>query len=508
MNHDAEDGPAETTAKRSRRLPLLTLITYGLAQAGLLFWWVAYHPGLFSPDSLSYIWQSTTGNWNTHHPISYTALVWLSLQLTGGLAALTLAQTVAMAAGLAYAVTGLRRLGGPAWLWSAAAVTVVALPPVGTFVMAVWKDVPFVICHVFLLGTLARLVARRRDGEESPFPRPLLLALAVELTLICLFRQNGFVIVAIMVVLCALLLRGAAARMIVAGVVAASVALLTNWLLLPALGVRDSDSIVALEAFFSDISVAYAADPAAFPPADTAVMATVAPLSLWRESANCHSVDTTVYDPAFDRRAAAAHKGELLAVWWDAARRSPGTIIDARICRGSIAWRPTSTGGVSRNPTPWGMRVYVARDTAFQQSPFRDAVYAGPLSDRARRLADQLTGHTNEPEWLLWRGANWAYLTYLIVGVVAWRRREPALLALATVAVAGQLSVLVFNNVQAARYMAAPFVLGVLLLPLLAVARRPADPVGSATPSEPAAAEEPAVAVGSDPGQARLEERG
>lgn len=480
MDDEERSKPPLTRRLRSSSA---ALVTYVVAQAVLLFWWVAYHPGLFSPDSLGYIWQSTTGNWNTHHPISYTALVWSSLQLTGGVGALTLTQTVATAAGLAYAVAGLRRLGGPGWLWGTAAVAVVALPPVGTFVICVWKDVAFVLCHLFLLGTLARLVGWRRTAASGTPPRPLLGALLAETTLICLFRQNGFVSMAITVVLCALLLRGTFARLLAIGAAAVSAALLTNWLLLPALGVRQSESIVAFESFFSDISVAYAADPGVFSPHDTAVMAKVAPLSHWRDSANCRTVDTTVYHPRFDRAAAAHHRNELLAVWWHVARRRPGIFAEARICRGSIAWRPTSTGGLSRNPTPWGMRVHVARNPTFQQSPFRNAVRSAPLSHRAHTLARKLNAATQQPEWLLWRGATWAYVTYLVIGLVAWRRREPALLMLAALTVGLQISVLVFNAVQAARYMAAPFVLGVLSLPLLAAARRPGDAAPPTTPA-------------------------
>ncbi|MBB4957656.1 hypothetical protein [Micromonospora polyrhachis] len=490
----------------------LGLVTFGLSQAVLLFWWLAYHPALFTPDSINYIAQSTTGNWNTHHPIAYTALVWLSLQLTGGVAALTLAHTIALAAGLAYAVTGLRRLGGPGWLWPPVAVAIVALPPVGSFVMCLWKDVPFVICHVFLVGTLARLVAHRRRGADGPaFPRVLLVAVFAELALICLFRQNGFIVAAITVVLCVLLLRGTTLRMIAVGGSAIAVALLTNWMLLPALGVSKSESIVAYEAFFSDIAVAYGTDPAAFPAADTAVMAKVAPLTHWRESGDCLVVDSTVYHPDFDRLAANEHKSELLTVWWDLTRRSPGTVVDARICRGAIAWRPDSTGWVVHNPiSGWGIQSYLDRDPLIQQSPFRDAVVSRPVSHRAYNLAVALNRRTTEPEWLFWRGATWSYLAYAAVGLAAWRRRDRRLLALASVIVGNQISVLIVNGTQASRYMAAPFVVGILLAPLL-VARPGTEPAArtGGQPDQTGTGDQPDQARASiEQDQARLDERG
>jgi len=488
------NGSPESTDER--RTPLRVrlrrarfgLLSYTLTQAVLLFWWLARYPGLFSPDSLDHVWQAGTGNWNTHHPVTYTGLVWLSMRLTDGVGALTLVQTCALAAGLTYAVTGLRRLGGPAWGWTTAAVAVVALPPVGTFVVCVWKDVPFVVCHVFLLGTVARLIARRSSPDRR-WPRALLGALLAELTLICLFRQNGFVVVAIVTALGALLLRGTAIRILLAGVLAATVALLTNWVLLPTLGVRDSGSIVAYEAFIADLAVGYARDPLDFPAADLELLARVAPLAHWRRSADCFSVDPTVYHPDFDRRAAEAAHDELMSAWWRLVGRSPGTVLETRICRGSIAWRPTPAGGLRANPTDWALPIYLDRDPRFQAPEVRSVAYSRPLSDRASRVADVLSQRVSEPEWLLWRGATWAYLAYLTVGLLAWRRRDRALLALASLSLGNQLSVLAVNNAQAARYMAAPFVLGILLLPLLAAGRtasRPTEdrhpPDGSAPP--------------------------
>jgi len=487
---DPPDGPAR---RRHRRRPPLGGTTFVLTQAVLVVWWAARYPGLFSPDSLDHVWQATTGNWNSHHPVAYTGLVWLSIQLTGGVGALTLAQACALAAGLTYAVTGLRRIGGPAWCWGAAAVAVVLLPPVGSFVLCVWTDVPYVICHVFLLGTLARLVAWRRAGGHPAFPRALLAAVVAALTLICLFRQNGFLVAAVVAAVVALLVRRTALRILLAGMVATTVALLANWALLPAVGVRDSDPIVAVETFLADLAVGYAADPQDFPAEETALLATVAPLAHWRSSANCYTVDPTVHHADFDRRAAAARRADLLAAWWRLARRAPMTVLKARWCRASIAWRPTPAGVLSRTPTAWALPIYLDHDPRFADDRVRAVAFSQPVSERAGSLADALTRRVSGPEWLLWRGATWAYLAYLVVGLLAWRRRERALLVLAALSLGNQLSVLAVNNAQAARYMAAPLVLGVLLLPLLAAG--PPRPRSVLTAPPPDGAEPPPLQV-------------
>ena len=466
---DSHTDPADHPGRRHRRPgPPFGVTTFVLTQGVLFFWWAARRPGLFSPDSLDHVWQATTGHWNSHHPLAYTGLVWLSIRLTGGVGALTLAQACTLAVGVTYAATGLRRLGGPAWAWAAAAVAVVSLPPVGAFVVCVWKDVPYVICHVFLLGTLARLVRWRRAGAHPPFPGVLLAAVLVELTLLCLLRQNGFLVAAVVTGVVALVVRGTAPRVLSVGVVAVTVGLLTNWVLPPAAGVRDDDVIVAYETVFADLAVGYAADPQGFPAEDAALLAAVAPLAHWRTSANCYTVDPTVHHADFDRRAAAARRGDLLAAWWRLVRRAPATVLAARWCRASIAWRPTAAGVLSRTPTAWALPIYLDRDPRFRDDRVRAVAVSEPLGEPVARLAETLTRRAGEPEWLFWRGATWAYLAYLVVGLVAWRRRERALLVLAGLSLGNQLSVLVVNNAQAARYMAAPLVLGVLLLPLVA----------------------------------------
>src|SRR4029434_10196500 len=130
------------------------------------------------------------------------ALVWLSLQVSGELALLTLTQTVVAATGLAYVVTGLRRLGALARWLLIAATLVVCLPAVATFMAYVSKDVAFVITEIWLLGTVSRILVVRRDPAAGSV-RPLLLAFFAELTLLGLFRQNGFLVIAVTAALAA-----------------------------------------------------------------------------------------------------------------------------------------------------------------------------------------------------------------------------------------------------------------------------------------------------------------
>jgi hypothetical protein len=460
---------------RERPLWRLGAVTAAVTQAVLLFWWLGFYPGTLSFDSVAYVWQVSTGNWTTQHSTVYNALVWLSLRATGQLALLTLAQTVALAAGLAYAVVGLRRIGAPGRWVFVAAVAVVCVPMVGTFAVYVSKDAAFALTMVWLLGTVARIVAVRPAIHYG-----LWWALLAELVLLGLFRQNGFVVIAITGVVLALVLTGQRLRVLVCAGAAVAVGLAANLLLFPALGVRPAGPELVWGPAYSDIAVAYAQRPAEFTPSELALLRTVAPLSYWRSTANCYNSDSTVRysDPSFSIDAARAHAGELAALWTRLVKRMPDEIASTRLCRGSIGWNPfpgPAQGRTVKIPIA-GVRSYFDFPLSrLDASPYKGAIRLDPISPTAHQLGVWLrkVSDTRQFEWLAWRGATWSYLAYLSLILFARRRRDLAVLGLGAVILANQLNVTLNNPSQLARYMVGPLILGVLLLPLAFARPRP-----------------------------------
>jgi hypothetical protein len=464
----------------------LGAVTAGATQAVLLFWWVAFYPGTLSFDSVAYVWQVSTSNWTTQHSVLYNALVWLSLRATGQLAVLTLAQTVALAAGLAYAVVGLRRIGAPGRWVLVAAVVAVCVPMVGTFAVYVSKDVPFAITQVWLVGTVARVIQAR-----PTIHRGLWLTLLAELILLGLFRQNGFAVIAVTGVVLALVLAGLRLRVLVCAGAAIAVGGLANLVVYPALGVRPAGPELILGPAYSDIAVAYAQRPSAFTPSELRLLQTVAPLSYWRSTANCYNADSTVRysDPSFSIQATRTHAAELAQLWVRLAKRMPDEMTSIRLCRGSIAWNPFP--GPARGRT---VKIPIAGVTSYfgfplsrlDTSPYKGAIRLAPISPAAHRVGVWLRklSDTRQFEWFAWRGATWCYVAYLALILYARRRRELALLGLGAVILANQLTVALNNPSQLVRYMAGPLILGILLLPLAFARPRPSpSPPVSPSPS-------------------------
>ncbi len=454
---------------RRRWLPLAT---YLACQLILLFWWAAFYPGLMNRDSITFVVHVTTGPWVSDHSVLYDSLVWLSLHATGDLGALTLVQTAAMSAALAYTVTAFRYLGVPGRWTAAAAVIVAALPPLGSFIVFVWKDVPFAICAILVVPTLARLISLRgptgwrRDRRVNR----LFAVLGLEMLGMCLFRQDGFAMVLVATIILLVLMPGVRTQLVGVASAAILVTIVASVFVYPAVGIKRPPSGLVLAEAYSDIAVAYAERPSSFTPADKQLMAKAEPLKRWKASADCYSA-ATARMPGLTR---APHrlKLQLVSLWLRVFLRTPQLILAARLCRGSIAWQvfPGARQAVayqypSRIPT--GL-FGAARLKKVRDNPYRAELATRPLSSALNKTATFLRAASEIPQlaWLLWRGATWCYIAYLAVWAVAARRRSWVLLSLAAIVAAQQLVVLVQNPAQVFRYMAAPLFIGILLIPL------------------------------------------
>nr|WP_055506455.1 hypothetical protein [Nonomuraea pusilla] len=448
-------------------VPWVALATFAVVQGVLACWWAAFHPGLFSRDSVLYLSHTMVGPWVSDHSALYDALVWLSFTRTGDLGAVTLGQTTAMAAALTYLAQSLKAMGAPRLLTTVVAMLLPFAPTVGAFTVTLWKDVPFTVCAVAIAGVCARMAARRAVTV------PLLVSLGVLMTLLGLFRANGFLVVGVAVLVLLTVVASGRLRLLLTGVLAAGLPLLLTNVVLPHAGIQAPSKTYVYHTAFGDIAVAYRERPDLFTDRDRALMEAVAPLSRWYEGGTCYTINPLIWRRDFSWPQADAHASELLDLWKRLLFADPKVVVDARLCRGAIAWRPVqdewAVGGqtyrFSRRPNA---DTYVG-PTKVPDFPGRSVFSLRPLSPELNRVADPWLTNALAPQydWVLWRGAAWAYLAYLAVALGALALRNRWVAGVAAVVAGQQLAVLANISAQDFRYMAAPIVIGAMLVPLL-----------------------------------------
>jgi hypothetical protein len=464
----------------------MPLAAYAACQLIFLLWWAAFYPGLASYDSIVYVLHVTTGPWVNNHSVLYDSLVWLSLHMTGSYAGLTLAQTVAASAAFGYAVAAFRRLGVPGHWTAIATVVLAALPPTGALILFVWKDTAFTICAFLVVCTLAHLVSLRGGPGWQADRRVtwLIVVLGLEMLGLTLFRPNGFVFVALSAIFMVAFLPGVRARVAAAAAAAICVFFALNYAVYPAVGIQRPPASLTYGPVYADIAVAYAKSPSSFTAADTQLMARVAPLAAWRHGADCYTADTTTSAaPGFTTRAE-NRSSQLFALWERILKRSPSLIAGARICRASIAWSvfngPAQLRGGVEIPLvkPPANLFGLASRPDVRNNPYHATFYPHPLSTSLRKIAEFLysLSQTAQFQWLLWRGAFWCYLSYLVLFAYARARRNWAVLSLGAILIGQQLGILLDNPAQLYRYMISPILIGVVLIPLFFARNRPGRP--------------------------------
>jgi len=464
--------PVDETRRTAERAPArdrrFTFACYATAQLVLLGWWLGFHPGLMSPDSVTYVAHVTTGPWVAGQSVVYDALLGLSLRVTGDLSAVTLLQTAAMAAALAHLAGAIRPLGVRGRPLLVAVGCAALSPPLGAFTVSMWKDVPFTVCAVLAAGTAVRLM--NRPGSRPGAPR--LAALGAELLGLGLFRNNGFLVALVAAVSLVALLSGrpGARRRVAAlaaGAVAAPLLLLSAGY--PAMGIASPSRSFAYQTVFGDLAVAYGERPRLFDREQRELLAGIAPLDVWRRGATCQTMARVFFDPGFGHARAEQRISEILELWRGLLVRAPGTILSARICRAALAWQLGSTSGEPggelyrfslRDPRLPGGWEGTPAASAMRQRPISDGLLAAGLFALDASTVRQL-------EWLLWRAPFWCYLTYATAALAWWRTGSRAALAGAAVVAGQQVGVILTNTAPDFRFMVSPIFVGVLFVPLL-----------------------------------------
>lgn len=407
----------------------------------LLAWWLALWPGGWSVDSLDSWGQIQTGHWTNHHPVPFTALVWLTSLGGHTPATVPLVDALLVAGALAVLVGSLLRAFGGNRAPLYAALALCTLPLIGPLAAVVWKDIPELAFLLLLQGVLLTM-QRRAEGHAAPW----LLAIAGISLAVALLRWNGAGTVIVAALIAAVGLSGglrwrAPVVMVLSGVAGFAFLLaVPTFTSVPKLSAADTQ----MEQLADLAGIAHG-QPELLTARDRAALEQVAPVAAWaRQGGNCTNPSILRYhlfarrdlDASVDRAA-----GDLSRTWWSLVRRHPTAVASQRVCRAKLAWLPVDDAhGLHTTWTGVTPNTYGIHPGGW--SPLRRAAAA------AADAADSAPVHA-----LAWRPVLWL-LALVALLCATWRRTQERRLLLLVLAVplGTVASYVVAPGAQSARY--------------------------------------------------------
>lgn len=455
---DALSGAGSMAPVRSRFHAVIVRGLLVLAGAlPTIVWWAGLFPGTMTADSLD-LWRQATQQVidDTGSPL-YASLLWFSGATVGSPWLLTLAQCLLMSCAVLELARACVAAGSPRAVTGIVTAIVLAMPSTGAFTITVWKDVPFTAAIVGLTACSVRWWDARRR-RQAPGDHLLRATYALAVTAM-LLRQNGILVVFVIAVIVLCCNRNAWRIVATTFVLATATFGVVKTVGYRLADVRPAPGDYSISWMIHDIAGAYRDSDASFEADDRRLMASVMPLSEWTARADCYTANPLFYDSPLNRRRLAAHRESFVSLWMEVVRERPRSVIDNHICAASVAWRPASVDD----------RISVLYTVSTGIDANRYGLETEPVSDGLRRWLVDVAEFFDDRSrhWYTWRAPTWIYAAYAVALVAAFRRRSFRHFQVLAPVIGLQLSVMVINPAQDARYVFAALLASLLVLPLL-----------------------------------------
>ena len=450
-----------------------------LAFLPLFMWWLGWFPAFATGDSLDQLRQVESGVFSNGHPALHTITMWIITRFWDNAGAISLVQIVALALLLGLVAKRLRELGVPIWLAVGAAWVVGLSPAVGPTAITLWKDIAFTLAFLWVFAELL-LLARLHEAYWRQVWNPV--RLGAGLALLWLFRHNGFVTMLGVLAVLAIMNRRNLGRLVPAVLTVAGIVLLVQGPVFWLFSVERSTPTAA-EVMLPVVASSFVHEPDNFSSKEVALLASIAPLDVWRSRYDCDHFDPLLFDPAFGVGVIRQDPGPVLELGFRTLWRDLDTSLGFFWCRASFLLVPAQPGDAYLQRPPFSIP---ANDLGLERSP-RWSVAADLTQDVFVRA------ESSSWLWLTWRPALIIWLTLATYVALA---RPPTRTLVLPAALLGFhfLNVAAFSLNHEFRLAFPLYVAGILSLPLLWFVAKP-ESLAAVAPGR-ALADDDVAAVG------------
>jgi hypothetical protein len=424
----------------------------------MFVWWLGWHPGFGSSDTIDQFGQIAARTYFNYHPAIHT--LYLDILSLGGSrpGLVALFQLLIFGVLLAYGAKWLVAAGVPPWLAVGVAWLLGLSPAIAPTTLALWKDVPFAL---MMLWAWIELLALAVDRERANRPWPA-LRLGLALAGVWLLRGNGPITVLPIVLVLAWVYRH---RLRVVGIALATIALTVFLTVGPLYSLLDvqGDSIEPAQVFLPDVAASYVSEPETFTEADEDLIEAVAPPIIWATQYDCYDSTPLLFHPMVDQTPVRETPGPYRSLELAVLTRDLDSVLAHRLCAANFVYSPAQPADAyfHRPPYDW--------------PPNTVGLTRAPISDRAFAVTDAIWrwAEVDSRIWLTWRPA--IVLLPALGAVVVFAFRARRFLLPSALLVAHTINVIATTPAQEFRYAYPLYLMAALTLPLLWPSLRSAD---------------------------------
>lgn len=413
-----------------------------------LLYWLAFFPGLMSPDSFDQWNQISKFHFNDHHPAFLTLMWWLITRLWFSPAAIALTQLFAMSGLIGWGLSRFQVLGvSSAVLWVVCGLFALS-PVMGAMTITLWKDIFYSISVLWLTLLLLEIIKSRGRWLATSWRNAILLGIVS--FFVAIFRHNGPPVALGTILALGVIYRVYWRRLLVVFIITISIYCLVRGPLYQALHVGKASSVFMHSTMLHQVSAVIAAGTP-LTQEERNVLDKIMPIDQWKSRYYCAFEGSLIYDSPFDRKAFADNAAAFRRIWRLLVFRNPGAVLRHQVCASNLVW----------NMVP---RYYLYTIEKRLIWPKESGLSMHSQMPSLRNLLNDFIDLTELPKlkWLIWLPATYLYGLLLLTLFTAFRMKKASWLIFALPAALQSATLLLVNIAQDFRYQFPVYLVGLM----------------------------------------------
>ncbi|PNQ78288.1 DUF6020 family protein [Paenibacillus sp. F4] len=413
-----------------------------------LVYFLAFYPGVLSPDSLDQWSQIFTGKFDDWHPVAHTWFIMFTTLLGNTPAAFSIIQIIIMSLIIGYCGYTFERYGVKKIFVYSSVIFLTLVPINGIYSITMWKDILYsgLLCLISLY--IANIVISNGLWLDSKLNGTLFVIASVGVTL---FRHNGFIIFLLTLIISIVVFKKKLMKFYLWSIPVLLIYFIVTIPVFNALKVTSSDPNEALAIPTQQVASVIALD-GKMTNEQLEFFANILPINVWKSQYNPYTVDSLKFNKEFNRGFLRENRSEFLKNWLTLCIQNPNIVIKSYLKQVSNVWQITQFND--------GVTSLYSTSITENNNSIKYGLSNKIISDGLTENVSRILEFSRNS--IIWRAALYNVLIILSIYIIV-RRRNYALVIVALPVTLNTLTIMAATPAQDFRYLYANLLVSIVV---------------------------------------------